>query len=94
MSRKIVMEQDQKTSRPEHDSFPQGEMGALVVMCPGENCGARIWIGASVLVRRSRRAGTGCKGDASCAKCGCRVHVEMTGAGKITVEKEQGNRIA
>ena len=68
--------------------FPEGESSALVVSCPGEGCGARIWIGESQLQRCGRRAGTGCEGDASCAKCGCRVHVEMCGLGSITVEKE------
>jgi hypothetical protein len=68
--------------------FPEGETSALAVTCPDDACQSRIWIGASQLERRSRRPGTGCKGQGSCPQCGCRVHVEMTGEGKITVERE------
>lgn len=70
------------------DGFPEGESSALAITCPDETCRSRIWIGASQLERRSRRPGTGCKGQGSCPQCGCRVHVEMTGDGKITLERE------
>lgn len=70
--------------------FPEGESSALAVTCPEARCRSRIWIGESQLTRRSRRSGSGCRGEASCSRCGCRIHVEMSGSGKITVTKEQG----
>ncbi len=68
--------------------YPVDEPSAICVRCPRPECVAQIWVGSSQMRRRHKRRETGCIGEASCGKCGCRITVDVSGEGKITVLEE------